>query len=121
MRRERLEADSVMRDLSLETDMTAIAIEADIKAKWPQGHCSHSPANPEELMIIAVDLLIKELGTDGARTFIRCSAGIRQPGCLPDALDQGYMITSSAPDARSADRRTPERRHSQPRRHSAAA
>ncbi|RML91238.1 hypothetical protein ALQ88_04515, partial [Pseudomonas savastanoi] len=48
------------------TDMTAITLDADIKARWPQGHCSHSPGNPEELMIIAVDLLIKELGTEGA-------------------------------------------------------
>ncbi|AVI85320.1 hypothetical protein BTW15_02100 [Pseudomonas syringae pv. tomato] len=53
-----------------QTDMTSISIDADIKAKWPQGHCSHSPGTPEELMIIAVDLLIKELGTDGARSFI---------------------------------------------------
>lgn len=53
-----------------ETDMTVISIDADIKAKWPQGHCSHSPGTPEELMIIAVDLLIKELGTEGARAFI---------------------------------------------------
>lgn len=44
--------------------MTAITLDADIKARWPQGHCSHSPGNPEELMIIAVDLLIKELGTE---------------------------------------------------------
>ncbi|KPB51446.1 MULTISPECIES: hypothetical protein [Pseudomonas syringae group] len=50
--------------------MTAISIDADIKAKWPQGQCSHSPGNPEELMIIAVDLLIKELGTEGARAFV---------------------------------------------------
>lgn len=83
MRRERLEADGVMRDLSLETEMTAIAIEADIKAKWPQGHCSHSPANPEELMIIAVDLLIKELGTDGARTFISQVLSRYTPARLP--------------------------------------
>ena len=53
-----------------QTDMTAITLDADIKARWPQGHCSHSPGNPEELMIIAVDLLIKELGTEGARAFI---------------------------------------------------
>ncbi|RMT04974.1 hypothetical protein ALP53_02356 [Pseudomonas savastanoi pv. phaseolicola] len=52
------------------TDMTAITLDADIKARWPQGHCSQSPGNPEELMIIAVDLLIKELGTEGARAFI---------------------------------------------------
>ncbi|GFM49114.1 hypothetical protein [Pseudomonas capsici] len=50
--------------------MTIISIDADIKAKWPQGHCSHSPGTAEELTIIAVDLLIKELGTEGARTFL---------------------------------------------------
>ncbi|RMQ43215.1 hypothetical protein ALQ04_02802 [Pseudomonas cichorii] len=50
--------------------MTTISIDADIKARWPQGHCSHSPGTAEELTIIAVDLLIKELGTEGARTFL---------------------------------------------------
>ena len=50
--------------------MAVVSIDADIKAKWPQGHSSHSPGSPEELAIIAVDLLVKELGTDGAMTFI---------------------------------------------------
>ncbi len=50
--------------------MAVVSIDADIKAKWPQGHSSHSPGNPEELAIIAVDLLVKELGTEGALAFI---------------------------------------------------
>jgi len=50
--------------------MTTVSIDADIKAKWPQGHCAHSPGSAEELAIIAVDLLVKELGTDGAQHFM---------------------------------------------------
>ena len=43
--------------------MTTVSIDADIKAKWPQGHSSYSPGSPEELAIIGIDLLVKELGT----------------------------------------------------------
>jgi hypothetical protein len=50
--------------------MAIVSIDADIKAKWPQGHCAHSPGSPEELAIIAVDLLVKELGTSGAQNFM---------------------------------------------------
>lgn len=50
--------------------MTTISIDADIKAKWPQGHSSYSPGSPEELAIIGIDLLVKELGTEAARSFI---------------------------------------------------
>ena len=50
--------------------MTTVSIDADIKAKWPQGHSSHSPGSPEELAIIAIDLLVKELGTRAAQKFI---------------------------------------------------
>lgn len=50
--------------------MTTVTIDANIKAKWPQGHCSYSPGSPEELAIIGIDLLVKELGTDAARAFI---------------------------------------------------
>ena len=50
--------------------MTTVAIKADIKAEWPQGHSSYSPGSPEELAIISIDLLVKELGTQGAQTFI---------------------------------------------------
>lgn len=50
--------------------MSVVSIDADIKAKWPQGHCAHSPGSAEELAIIAIDLLVKELGTRGAQTFM---------------------------------------------------
>ena len=50
--------------------MTTVSIDADIKAKWHQGQCSYSPGSPEELVIISIDLLVKELGTEAARAFI---------------------------------------------------
>jgi len=50
--------------------MAVVSIDADIKAKWPQGQCAHSPGSAEELAIIAIDLLVKELGTRGAQTFM---------------------------------------------------
>ncbi len=50
--------------------MATVSIDADIKAKWPQGQCSYSPGSPEELAIIGIDLLVKELGTQFARAFI---------------------------------------------------
>ncbi|MGE8147797.1 hypothetical protein ACQKP7_21795 [Pseudomonas frederiksbergensis] len=50
--------------------MTTLSIDADIKAKWSQGHSSYSPGSPEELAIIGIDLLVKELGTQAAQSFI---------------------------------------------------
>ncbi|AMW84618.1 hypothetical protein RCO22_22145 [Pseudomonas yamanorum] len=50
--------------------MTIVTIHADIKAKWPQGQSSYSPGSPEELAIIGIDLLVKELGTQAAQAFI---------------------------------------------------
>ncbi|MFJ3486191.1 hypothetical protein ACIPL1_22735 [Pseudomonas sp. NPDC090202] len=50
--------------------MAIVSIDADIKARWPQGQCAHSPGSPEELAIIAIDLLVKELGTGGAQSFM---------------------------------------------------
>ena len=50
--------------------MTIVSIDADIKARWPQGHSSYSPGSPEELAIIGIDLLVKELGTEAAQSFI---------------------------------------------------
>lgn len=50
--------------------MTTVTIDANIKAKWPQGQCSYSPGSPEELAIIGIDLLVKELGTQAAYAFI---------------------------------------------------
>ena len=50
--------------------MTTVSIDAGIKAKWPRGHSSYSPGSPEELAIIGIDLLVKELGTQAAQSFI---------------------------------------------------
>jgi len=50
--------------------MTTVTIDADIKAKWPEGHSSYSPSSTEELAIIGIDLLVKELGTQAAQMFI---------------------------------------------------
>lgn len=50
--------------------MTTVTLQADIKAKWPQGQSSYSPGSPEELAIIGIDLLVKELGTQPAQAFI---------------------------------------------------
>ncbi|KQB54421.1 hypothetical protein AQS70_07365 [Pseudomonas endophytica] len=50
--------------------MTTVSIVADIKAKWVQGQCSYSPGSPEELAIIGIDLLVKELGTEAAKAFV---------------------------------------------------
>lgn len=50
--------------------MTTVSIDADIKAKWSLGHCSYSPGCPEELAIISIDLLVKELGAQAAQVFI---------------------------------------------------
>jgi len=51
--------------------MTTISIDADIKAKWADGHSSYSPGTTEELALIGIDLLVKELGTDAAKQFIK--------------------------------------------------
>ncbi|CAH0208069.1 hypothetical protein [Pseudomonas mediterranea] len=51
--------------------MSIISIEATIKAKWSEGHSSYSPGSPEELVIIGIELLVKELGTEVARNFIQ--------------------------------------------------
>ncbi|PKH19201.1 hypothetical protein [Pseudomonas fluorescens] len=50
--------------------MTTVTLQADIKAKWPLGQSSYSPGSAEELAIIGIDLLVKELGTQGAHAFI---------------------------------------------------
>lgn len=47
-----------------------LTLVTDIKAKWPQGQCSYSPGTPEELAIISVDLLVRELGTEAAQAFV---------------------------------------------------
>lgn len=45
-------------------------IDADIKVKWPDGQSAYSPGTPEELLLIAVDLLVKDRGSEAARDFI---------------------------------------------------
>jgi|GEM_PF-220719 len=50
--------------------MTSHSIDADIKVKWPEGQSAYSPGTAEELTLIAIDLLVKEMGSDAARTFI---------------------------------------------------
>lgn len=55
---------------SREISMTTVTLQADIKAKWPQGQSSYSPGSTEELAIIGIDLLVKELGTQAAQAFI---------------------------------------------------
>lgn len=47
-----------------------LTLVTDIKARWAVGQCSYSPTNPEELAIISVDLLVRELGTEAARAFV---------------------------------------------------
>ncbi|MBC8995306.1 hypothetical protein IAI51_02035 [Pseudomonas sp. N40(2020)] len=51
--------------------MTSLSIEADIKAKWADGHSSYSPGTTEELALIGIDLLVKDLGTQAAQHFIQ--------------------------------------------------
>ncbi len=50
--------------------MTSHTIDADIKVKWPEGQSAYSPGTAEELSLIAIDLLVKEMGSDAARLFI---------------------------------------------------
>lgn len=50
--------------------MSSITLDANIKVKMAGGHRAYSPASPEELMLIAVDLLVRELGGEAARTFM---------------------------------------------------
>ncbi len=51
--------------------MTTVSIDADIKAKWQDGHSSYSPGSTEELAIIAIDLLVRDIGTEAAQEFIK--------------------------------------------------
>lgn len=50
--------------------MSTVSIDADIKAKWQDGHSSYSPGTTEELAIIGIDLLVRDLGPLAARSFI---------------------------------------------------
>jgi len=50
--------------------MTSLSIDAAINAKWADGHSSYSPSTTEELALIGIDLLVKELGIEAAQQFI---------------------------------------------------
>ncbi|WP_342649154.1 hypothetical protein [Pseudomonas sp. REB1044] len=50
--------------------MNSHSIVADIKVKWAEGQSAYSPSTPEELLLIAVDLLVRERGGEAARGFI---------------------------------------------------
>ncbi|MCO7515000.1 hypothetical protein NJF44_03115 [Pseudomonas guariconensis] len=50
--------------------MSSHSIDADIKVKWAEGQSAYSPGTPEELLLIAVDLLVRERGSEAARSFI---------------------------------------------------
>ena len=49
--------------------MTSVSIDAAINAKWAEGHSSYSPGTTEELALIGIDLLVKELGIEAAQRF----------------------------------------------------
>lgn len=50
--------------------MANVTIHSRIDATWPQGQSNYSPSNPEELAIIGIDLLIRELGIEAAHLFV---------------------------------------------------
>lgn len=50
--------------------MSTLSIDADIKVTRQDGHSAYSPGTTEELAIIAIDLLVKELGGEAAHQFI---------------------------------------------------
>jgi hypothetical protein len=50
--------------------MANVTLHSRIDASWPQGQSCYSPGNPEELAIIGIDLLIRELGIDAAHRFV---------------------------------------------------
>jgi len=70
--------------------MSTHSIDADIKVKWAEGQSAYSPSTPEELLLIAIDLLVRDRGAEAARGFI-------------DQVVERYAprpATSSAPTAR---------------------
>lgn len=50
--------------------MSSHSIDADIKVKWAEGQSAYSPSTPEELLLIAIDLLVRDRGGEAARSFI---------------------------------------------------
>lgn len=55
---------------SRESPMSSHTIDADIKVKWAEGQSAYSPGTPEELLLIAVDLLVRDRGSEATRSFI---------------------------------------------------
>ncbi|CAM4008499.1 hypothetical protein [Pseudomonas] len=77
--------------------MTSHTIDADIKVKWPEGQSAYSPASAEELLLIALDLLVKDLGPDDARSYV-------------DQVFERYTqppVMADAPDEHSTDQKSP--------------
>ncbi|ATP45684.1 hypothetical protein V7V80_23710 [Pseudomonas kermanshahensis] len=50
--------------------MSSHSIDADIKVKWAEGQSAYSPSTPEELLLIAIDLLVRDRGSEAARSFM---------------------------------------------------
>ena len=50
--------------------MSSHSIHADIKVKWAEGQSAYSPGTPEELLLIAIDLLVRDRGAEAARSFV---------------------------------------------------
>ena len=50
--------------------MSTHSIDADIKVKWAEGQSAYSPSTPEELLLIGIDLLVRDRGAEAARSFI---------------------------------------------------
>ncbi|MEN5033673.1 MULTISPECIES: hypothetical protein [unclassified Pseudomonas] len=50
--------------------MSSHSIDADIKVKWAEGQSAYSPGTPEELLLIGIDLLVRDRGPEAARSFI---------------------------------------------------
>lgn len=51
--------------------MSNLLKSASIRISRPEGHSEYSPSTSEELAIIALDLLFKDLGYEGANQFVR--------------------------------------------------
>ncbi|MDD1015756.1 hypothetical protein [Pseudomonas rubra] len=68
--------------------MTSHTIDADIKVKWAEGQSAYSPATAEELLLIALDLLVKDLGPEEARNYVdQVFERYAQPQAMEDASD----------------------------------
>jgi hypothetical protein len=50
--------------------MSNLSIVAAINVHRPEGHSAYAPGTSEELAIIALDLLVRDIGYEAARQFI---------------------------------------------------